>query len=64
MVNSLIKWTSFVLVIAYLCKYLMDAGMFRQIETKGLDQCRLVVPSDGSNRLIKKKNSCSKFLSR
>jgi len=41
----------FILIVAFVGKYLIDMGVFRRIETKGLDKCRLIVPSDGGNLL-------------
>ena len=49
MSKSLILWPCFGLIVAFIGKYLSDVGVFRQIETKGLDQCRLIVPPDGGN---------------
>lgn len=47
----MVLWPCFILILAFFGKYLKDAGIFRNIETKGLDQCRLIVPSDGGNSL-------------
>jgi len=51
MSKSTVLWPCFILISAFIGKFLMDAGVFRRIETKGLDKCRLVVPSDGGNLL-------------
>ena len=47
--KSMFLWPCFVIILAFIGKFLMDAGVFRRIETKGLDQCRLVLPEDGGN---------------
>ena len=49
MANSIILWTFLGLIITFVAKYLMDAGVFRHIEPKGSDQCQLLVPSDGGS---------------
>jgi hypothetical protein len=45
----MVLWPCFGIILAFLGKYLIDSGLFRHIETKGLDQCRLIVPPDGGN---------------
>jgi len=47
----MMKSMVFILIVAFVGKYLIDMGVFRRIETKGLDKCRLIVPSDGGNLL-------------
>lgn len=51
MSKSLVLWPCFILFSAFVGKYLVDMGLFRRIETKGLDKCRLIVPADGGNLL-------------
>jgi hypothetical protein len=51
MSKSIILFPCFILILAFIGKYLMDAGIFRRIKTKGLDKCRLILPLDGGNLL-------------
>jgi hypothetical protein len=37
------------ILLAYFGKYLIDLGVFRYIETTGLEKCRLIIPPDGGN---------------
>lgn len=50
------KWIVLILIVAFFGKYLMDAGIFRRIETQGLDKCRLIVPAGGGNLFKSSKN--------
>ncbi|UJR33335.1 hypothetical protein I4U23_020784 [Adineta vaga] len=50
MIKSVILWSCLVLLLTFIGKYLMDMGIFRHIETKGLNQCQLIVPSDGEGQ--------------
>ena len=51
MSKSTIFGSCLVIIMALLGKFLVDFGVFRYIETKGLDQCRLIVPIDGGNTM-------------
>ncbi|CAF3443277.1 unnamed protein product [Rotaria socialis] len=49
MTKSLVIWFFFAIIAAFIGKYLVDLGLFRQIETKGLNKCRLMIPSGGED---------------
>ena len=45
----IILGSCFLLILALIGKQLVDMGMFRRIEPKGLDKCRLIIPLDAGN---------------
>lgn len=49
MIKSVIWCACLVALLAYVGSYLNSAGIFRHIETKGLDKCHLLVPLGGGN---------------
>jgi hypothetical protein len=56
--RSVTFWSFVAIIVGYLLKYFIDLGVFRHIESHGIDQCQLLVPSDGgshSNMIRTKK---------
>ncbi|CAF0887012.1 unnamed protein product [Rotaria sordida] len=49
MLKSIVLLSCLVLILAFIGKYMIDFGVFRHIETKGLDKCRLIVAPDGDD---------------
>ena len=47
--KSMVLWACVIFIVAFVGKYLMDMGVFRRIETTGLDKCRLIIPPDAGN---------------
>ncbi|CAF2699321.1 unnamed protein product [Rotaria sp. Silwood2] len=48
--KSVVVLSCLVLILAYIGKLFIDFGLFRRIETVGLDKCRLVVPPGGDDQ--------------